>query len=151
MIFGHHRHAPQLVLRQFDAVSVDRKLCDSDVVNSGPLDLSRRDSREALDSDLKAIIAHACATEASFALSEMEQLNAEALAALTDKHNVQLRGFPGEVVAAARKTAANVLAELAGRSDMARKVHDSYAAFRDRTAAWSRVSIKAVLEAREGV
>src|SRR5438477_5053396 len=56
---------------------------------------------EALDSDLKAIIAHACATEASFALSEMEQLNAEALAALTDKHNVQLRGFPGEVVAAA--------------------------------------------------
>jgi len=36
------------------------------------------------------------------------------------------------------------------RSDMARKVHDSYAAFRDRTAAWSRVWIKAVLEAREG-
>jgi hypothetical protein len=38
----------------------------------------------------------------------------------------------------------------AARSDLARKVHDSYAAFRDRTAAWSRVSIKAVLEAREG-
>ena len=34
---------------------------------------------------------------------------------------------------------------------MARKVHDSYAAFRDRTAPWSKVSIKAVLEAREGV
>ena len=38
----------------------------------------------------------------------------------------------------------------APRSEMARKVHDSYAAFRDRTVAWSRVSIKAVLEAREG-
>jgi len=33
---------------------------------------------------------------------------------------------------------------------MARKVHDSYAAFRDRTAAWSRVSIKGVPDAREG-
>jgi hypothetical protein len=33
---------------------------------------------------------------------------------------------------------------------MARKVHDSYAAFRDRTAPWSRISIKAVLDAREG-
>ena len=105
---------------------------------------------ETLDSELKAVIAHACATEASFALAEMERLNAEALAALTEKHNVQLRGFPGDIVAAARKVASNVLAELAGRSEMARKVHDSYAGFRDRTAPWSRVSIKAVLEAREG-
>jgi TRAP-type mannitol/chloroaromatic compound transport system substrate-binding protein len=105
---------------------------------------------EALDADLKAIITHACATEASFALSEMERLNAEALAALIEKHNVQLRGFPAEVVAAARKVSVDVLADLAARSDMARKVHDSYAAFRDRTAAWSRVSIKGVLEAREG-
>ena len=38
----------------------------------------------------------------------------------------------------------------AARSEVARKLHDGYAAFRDRTAAWSRVSIKAVLEAREG-
>ena len=105
---------------------------------------------ETLDSELKAIIAHACATEASFALAEMERLNSEALAALTEKHNVQLRAFPGELVTAARKVSAEVLAELAGRSEMARKVHDSYRAFRDRTAPWSRVSIKAVLEAREG-
>ena len=105
---------------------------------------------EGLDSALKAIIAHACAAEASFALAEMERLNAEALAALTEQHNVQLRGFPGEVVAAARKVGAEVLADVASRGAAARKVHDSYAAFRDRTAAWSRVSIKAVLEAREG-
>jgi TRAP-type mannitol/chloroaromatic compound transport system substrate-binding protein len=104
---------------------------------------------DALDSELKAIVAHACAAEASFALSEMERLNAEALAALTEKHNVQLRGFPRDVVTAARKTATEVLAELAGRSEMARKVHDSYAAFRERTAPWSRVSLKAVLDARE--
>ena len=105
---------------------------------------------EALEADLKAIVAHACATEASFALSEMERLNAEALAALTGRDKVQLKSFPAELVAAARRHAADVLADLASRSDMARKVHDSYAAFRDRTANWSRVSIKAVLEARDG-
>jgi TRAP-type mannitol/chloroaromatic compound transport system substrate-binding protein len=105
---------------------------------------------EALDAEGKAIVAHACAAEAGFALSEMERLNAEALEALTTKHNVQLRSFPADVVSAARKVAADVLAELASRSEAARKVHDSYAAFRDRTAPWSRVSIKAVLEAREG-
>jgi hypothetical protein len=43
-----------------------------------------------------------------------------------------------------------VLPVLGTRREVARKVHDSYVAFRDRTAAWSRVSIRAVLEAREG-
>ena len=44
------------------------------------------------------------------------------------------------LVAAARKEAADVLAELAARSAAARNVHDSYVAFHDRTAAWSRIS-----------
>ena len=105
---------------------------------------------ESLDAELKAIVAHACAAEASFALSEMERLNAEALAALTGRHNVQLRTFPPDVVNAARKVSADVLGELAGRSDAARKIHDSYLAFRERAAPWSRISIRAVLEAREG-
>src|SRR5499426_2924069 len=38
----------------------------------------------ALDAELKAIVAHACATEANFALAEMERLNTEALTALTE-------------------------------------------------------------------
>jgi hypothetical protein len=29
-------------------------------------------------------------------------------------------------------------------------VHDSYMAFRDKISAWSRISIQAVLEARQG-
>jgi len=104
----------------------------------------------ALDAELKAIVTHACAAEAAFALAEMERLNAEALAALVSRHNVQLRAFPADLIAAARRQAADVLAELASRSDLARKVHESYVAFRERTAAWSRISLRAVLEAREG-
>ncbi len=104
---------------------------------------------EAIDSESKAIIAHACASEASFALAEMERLNAEALAALTTTHKVQLRTFPNDLIAAARKTATGVLGELASRGERARKIHASYTAFRERTAAWSHISIKAVLDARE--
>src|SRR3954465_3883244 len=104
---------------------------------------------EALDAELKAIVAHACAAEANFALAEMERLNTEALTALTERFNVQLRGFPQEVIAAARVTSTEVLGELGGRNPVARKVHDSYVAFRERTGAWSRISIKSVLEARE--
>lgn len=104
---------------------------------------------ESLDPETRAIVAHACAAEASYALAEMERLNAEALAALTERHGVTLRSFPAPVVAAARRQAADVLAELAGRSELARKTHESYTAFRERTAAWSRISLRAVLEARE--
>ncbi len=105
---------------------------------------------EGLDAELKAIVTHACAAEASFALAEMERLNIEALAVLTTRDHVQLRTFPADLIAAARTTAADVLAEVAEKSAAARKVHDAYVAFRDRIAPWSRVSLQAVLEAREG-
>lgn len=101
-----------------------------------------------LDADLKAIVAHACATEAGYALSEMERLNAEALAALIERHKVKLESFPAEIVEAARVQAVDVLAGIASQNTLARKVHDSYTGFRDRVAPWSRVSIRAVLEAR---
>jgi TRAP-type mannitol/chloroaromatic compound transport system substrate-binding protein len=103
-----------------------------------------------LDVELKAIVAHACAAEASFALAEMERLNIEALATLTSRDNAQLRSFPADLVAAARTTARDVLADLAGKSAGAKKVHDSYMAFRDKEQAWSRISLQAVLEARAG-
>src|SRR5690348_8653766 len=87
----------------------------------------------ALPDDLKAIVAHACATEANYALAEMERLNAQALAALLGEHNVKLLAFPAELVAAARLQANEVLAELTGRSTATAKIHASYTAFRERT------------------
>jgi TRAP-type mannitol/chloroaromatic compound transport system substrate-binding protein len=83
------------------------------------------------------------------ALAEMERLNTEALAALTGQHRVQLRAFPQDLITAARGISTDVLGDLGGRSPVARKVHDSYVAFRERTGTWSRISIKSVLEARE--
>src|SRR6185437_3182217 len=96
----------------------------------------------------KAIVAHACAAEANYALAEMERLNAEALEALVKQDNVTLAAFPGELVDAARAQAVTVLGEMAARDAISGKVAGSYAAFRDRTAPWSRVSIEAVLRAR---
>ena len=69
---------------------------------------------------------------------------------MTTRDNVKLKSFPRGVVTAARNDAVGVVGDLAGRSEIARRVYDSYKAFRERTAAWSRVSLKAVLEAREG-
>jgi len=107
-----------------------------------------RKTWDALPDDLKAIVAHACATEANFALAEMERLNAEALAALTGQHGVTLAAFSDDLVAAARKQATDVLGEVGARDAMSGKVHDSYVAFGARTAPWSKVSIEAVLRSR---
>jgi TRAP-type mannitol/chloroaromatic compound transport system substrate-binding protein len=80
----------------------------------------------------------------------MERLNAQALAALIDRHGVKLSAFSADLIAAARKTSDDVLGDLAARDAATAKVHGSYKAFRDRVAAWSRVSIEAVLRARVG-
>jgi TRAP-type mannitol/chloroaromatic compound transport system substrate-binding protein len=101
-----------------------------------------------LSDELKAIVAHACATEANFALAEMERLNAQALASLVKDHGVKLAAFPDDLVAAARREATDVLGEVAARDAISGKVHASYTAFRERTAPWSRISIEAVLRAR---
>ena len=103
---------------------------------------------DALPADLKAIVAHACAAEAGYALAEMERLNAQALAALIADHGVKLTAFPDDVIAAARKEADGVLGELAARDAISGRVHASYADFRGRVAQWSRVSIEAVLRGR---
>jgi len=105
---------------------------------------------ESLDAELKAIVASACAAEADFALAEMERLNVEALATLTAHDHVEVRAFPLDLIGAARKTAVDVLADVAGKGAAARKVHDSYMSFRSRIAPWSRISLQAVLGAREG-
>ena len=102
----------------------------------------------ALPDDLKAIVAHACATEANYALAEMERLNAAALASLTGEHKVKLTPFPDDLVTAARNQSGEVLGELASRDAISCKIHASYLSFRDSTAPWSRVSIEAVLRGR---
>lgn len=51
-------------------------------------------------------------------------------------------------IAAAHKTATGVLSEMAGKSAIARKIHESISSFRGGVASWSDISLKAVLESR---
>lgn len=105
---------------------------------------------ESLDSFGKAVIAHACASEASYALSEIERLNIEALDALTTKHHVKIGYFPANLIAAARAHAGDILNGLAGRDQHSVRAVQSYQSFAVRSNAWANLSIKAVLEARAG-
>lgn len=101
-----------------------------------------------LDVDLKAILTHAAAAEAAFAMAEMERLNAEALAMLTGQHGVKVMEFPPALIEAARAEARDVVGAVADSSEQARRIADSYEAFRARMGNWSNLSLKAVLGAR---
>lgn len=103
---------------------------------------------EALSDDLKAIVADAAAAENAHSLAEAELMNARALAALTEKEEVALVRFPEPVVEAARAAAEAILAEIAERDDLSRRIADSYRAARTLLDPWSRVSAQSYLAAR---
>src|SRR5260370_31893178 len=79
---------------------------------------------EGLDSEMKAIVQHACSSEAAFALAEMERLNAEALAALTGQYGVKLRIFPQSLVTAGCRQASDVVGQPVRRGAGSRKTQD---------------------------
>src|SRR5476649_1367909 len=89
---------------------------------------------DALSADLQAIVAHACAAEANYALAEMERLNAQALVSLTQEPGVKLAAFPDDLVGAARQQAGDVVGDIAARGEISGRVHASYATFRTRSA-----------------
>lgn len=103
-----------------------------------------------LDDDLKVVIESACAVENAWALSETEWRNAESLPQLIEKHAVDVRPFPDDVLAAARTQADQVLAKFADGSDVEKNILESYLSARSRAIEWSRVSRNAFLNARNG-
>jgi TRAP-type mannitol/chloroaromatic compound transport system substrate-binding protein len=102
----------------------------------------------SLDAQQKAILSHACAAEAAFALDEMERLNVEALNTLVERNGVKLRTFPSDMIEAARGHARDVIGEIGAKSEIAKRVVESYTTFRARTGSWADVSVKAILDSR---
>ncbi len=111
--------------------------------------LVNRAAWAALDEELRAVVAEACRAENAYALAESERRNAAALRALTTRHGVQLRRFPADVIAAARRQAREVLAQF-NRPGISGRIYRSYRAMLEELGAWPRVSIMGFLEARLG-
>ena len=55
------------------------------------------------------------------------------------------------MIDAARGHAKDVIGDIAGKSDIARKIVESYTGFRERAGRWANLSVKAVLDSRGGM
>ncbi|MBZ0215057.1 MAG: hypothetical protein K8F25_00760, partial [Fimbriimonadaceae bacterium] len=103
---------------------------------------------DALPDDLKNLVETVCRAEASYALAETTQNNAIALQTLVSQHNVQVIPYPDGVIAAGRELGGDVMLKFANSDGITRRIYNSYAKALERSAAWSRVSSQAFLNAR---
>lgn len=101
-----------------------------------------------LPDDLKAILETAVRDVNQAVLDEYTARNNDALETLVNEHGVELRRFPDDVLAEAKRHSEDVVAELAGTNDMAQKIYDSYRAFQDKVVDYHAISEQAFLNAR---
>ncbi len=105
---------------------------------------------DALNNEQRRAIEVACSAEAARTLAEHTWRNAEALKVLKEKHGVHVMAYPADVLAAARKIADEVLADLAAKDALSGKIVTSWLAARDHLAPWNDVALRAFLNARLG-
>ncbi len=96
----------------------------------------------------QAVIRAACHQANHLSVAEYGHYNGIALEELTNKHGVQLRQFPDDVMEAAAEAAKTVLEETAGTSPIAGKIFESYKAAVNRSQAWSGISDEAYMRVR---
>ena len=85
---------------------------------------------EALPSGMQAAVENACMAENGYMLSEFTAANGAAQTVLTERHGVRIGSFPDDVMRAAFAVAEDVLAETAAEGELARRIYDSWTAFR---------------------
>lgn len=84
---------------------------------------------EALPEDLQAIVRTAAAAANQDMLDEYTARNSVALRELKERHGVQVRRLPDDVLAALYRASGEVLEELVAGNAFARRVYDSFRAF----------------------
>jgi TRAP-type mannitol/chloroaromatic compound transport system substrate-binding protein len=105
---------------------------------------------EALPADLQSIVINACRVANQDMLADFTAQNNKALQTLVNDHKVDLRRFPDEVLAKLKELSAQVMAEIAEKDAMSKKVYESFKQFLAQAIAWHDVSERAYLDARGG-
>ena len=95
---------------------------------------------EALSPDLKMIIEMACAESVSWSLAEADAVNGRVLKELVDKHGVQLRKFPDEVIKQLRSKTKEVMEEESQASPNFKRIYESINKFMGEFTYWMEAS-----------
>ena len=103
---------------------------------------------DALPADLQSIVKNAARVVNDDMLAEYTARNNDALQTLLNEHQVELREFPKEVMTTMKVLSNEVLAEIAAKDELSKRVYESFSTFRDKAKAWHKISEQAYLNAR---
>jgi TRAP-type mannitol/chloroaromatic compound transport system substrate-binding protein len=106
---------------------------------------------ESLPKDLQSIVLNACKVVNQDMLAEYTARNPAALKTLVEKHHVDVRPYPDDVLATLRKYSEEVVQELADKDDFTKRVYQSYSAFLQGCREWGKLSEIPYLRARDGI
>ena len=81
-------------------------------------------------------------------LSEYTAQNNQALDTLVNKHKVDLRRYPDDVLKKLKVLSDEVVAEVGAKDKLSKSVFESFRNFRDQAVKWHNVSERAYLDAR---
>ncbi|MEC8908977.1 MAG: TRAP transporter substrate-binding protein [Pseudomonadota bacterium] len=108
-----------------------------------------KDAFAELPADLQAIVRITAKAINEDMLAEYITRNQAALIELKEKHGVDVREFPADVLDKLQTLSDEVVAEVAGADPLSQKVYDSYKAYRDQVKAYHAVSEQAYINARD--
>ncbi len=107
-----------------------------------------KEALEALPNDLQTIVLEACKLANHEMLAEYVANNNDALQTLINKHNVQIRRFPDDVLKKLKGISDEVVKELASKDEFSQQVFKSYNSYRKKVLSWSEYSDRAYLNIR---
>ncbi|NVJ65202.1 MAG: TRAP transporter substrate-binding protein [Gammaproteobacteria bacterium] len=106
-----------------------------------------KDAYEALPEDLQQVVTNACRTANADMLSQFTARNNEALKTLVEKHGVELKELPQDVLQALAKISDEMLVEQA-ETDLDKRILNSFIKFRDEARQWHKISEQSYYQAR---
>lgn len=102
----------------------------------------------SLPKDLQSIVMNAARVANQDMLSEYTAQNNQALDTLVNKHKVDLRRYPDDVLKKLKVLSDEVVAEVGAKDKLSKSVFESFRNFRDQAVKWHNVSERAYLDAR---
>ncbi|MDH5611209.1 MAG: ABC transporter substrate-binding protein, partial [Gammaproteobacteria bacterium] len=103
---------------------------------------------ESLPKDLQSIVMNACKVVNQDMATEFTAKNNAALDTLVNKHKVDVRRLPDDVLKKLKALSEEVVLELAGKNAAAKKIYDSYVKFRKQVIKWDDISEREYLNIR---
>jgi len=94
-------------------------------------------------------VLNACKVVNQDMLAEYTARNPVVLQTLVEKHSIDMRSYPNDVIAMVHRLAKEVVSELAEKDPFSRKVYDSYQKFLQQSKTLSAISELAYLQVRD--